>query len=215
MEKNKQYEYPIELWTLIKLFLLIPKVDKTKINPHAICMKSILVEIEMMNFEQEVDDQELLNEILDNNVNDENIINMITNENVLENEDYLNVYNSFYCENRDLWKKLILFEDNTDREIKQFGLYSSLLMISNKLDNNYDNLMPFVKFKFRTYFNYLDNYSSIYKDLLCNKSASYLNSLEYLYKLQRLNFVGGQLYAYEILNMKVHNSNVYYDLVTN
>ena len=88
-------------------------------------------------------------------------------------------------------------------------------MISNKLDNNYENFIPFVKFKFRTYFNYLDNYSSIYKDLLCNKSDSYLNSLEYMYKLQRLNFVGGQLYAYEIFNMKVHNSNVYYDLVTN
>ena len=50
-------------------------------------MKSILVEIEKMNFEQEVDDQELLNEILDNNVNDENIMNMITYENVLENDN--------------------------------------------------------------------------------------------------------------------------------
>lgn len=210
MENKIQYEYPIELWNIIKSFILIPKVDKTKVNPHAICMKKILDEINMMNFEQEVNEQELLNQVLDNAINDENIMNILNDEILLENEDYLNIHDYFNNETCSLWKKLILFEDNTDREIKPYGLYSSLLIISNNLNNNYENLIPFVKFKFKSNPNYLDNYSSIYEELLCNKTDNYLNNLDYMYKLQRLNFPDGQLYAYEYFNMKCHSNDFWY-----
>ena len=203
MENMIQYEYPTELWNIIKSFILIPKVDKTKINPHAICMKTILEEIELFDYEQDVNHEEILNDILNDPETDEDVVSLLGNQNLLENETYLSIYNSFNSDNCTPWIKLILFEDNRYEDFKPFGLYSSLLMISNKLKNNYHDLVPFVQYKFKYNVNNIDNYSSIYDDLLCNKPSSYLDALEFLYKLQRVNFEGGQLYAYENFNMRL------------
>lgn len=203
----KQYEYPTDLWNIIKSFILIPKVDKTKINPHAICMKIILHEIQISDYEQDINHEEILNGILNNPETNEDIINLLGNQNLLENETYLHIYNSFNNDNCTPWIKLILFEDNRYEDFKPFGLYSSLLMISKKINNDYQNLIPFIQYKFKCSFNYIHNYSSVYDDLLCNKPSSYLDALEFLYKLQRVNFKGGQLYAYENFNMKVSNND--------
>lgn len=172
-----------EEWNLIKSFIMPPRIDKSKINPSALCLKEILNKLGTI-------DMEFYLEAFHNNIN-YNLVYGIHWEDIeiyLKNNNLESFIENIVNDGQFL-RKLLLFEDNSDYYYRPYGLYSSLLIESNNIKKNINNLSSNIKLIFVNRENYKDNYSSLYNKIFYNLELKpYFEELEFLYLLKRLNF---------------------------